>query len=458
MIGPNEKQEPLEQLAEAVRSQPVPPGPDATVQQHLLSTLAEREVSPTVSIWKGVTMRRILSTAALAAMIWGVAALMPLEVGTNSGAYAAMIEQLREIKTLSFTTKIVINGQAGLSVRTHVLNADQVREEIHVQPDTVAEPRLQSVLIHDRKAGKVLTLQEAELKATLTDLGKSAPKSPQVDVIEKFRSMREEDAEPLGTERLNGAETLKYKYNKSDGYYLVWLAPDTQLPVKVVVSESADSDRGGMQLEMTDFLWNPKLDSALFSLTIPEGYQLERATMTMADRERQGQEGLVWMLGYFVRLNDNEFPEHFNVLTFASVMAKMVKPGATPQEQEEYQVQQLAKALDRLEVLEMTAQERKALTKENSRKGAMGGAYLHLLIEFKRWHYQGKGVKLGEADKIVAWWTLQEEFSGESGGGEFGGYGGAELGGYEPTTAHVLYGDLRIEQRPISDLPEPAVE
>ena len=25
------------------------------------------------------------------------------------------------------------------------------------------------------------------------------------------------------------------------------------------------------------------------------------------------------------------------------------------------------------------------------------------------WHYQGKGVKLGEADKIVAWWYPNEE-------------------------------------------------
>ena len=455
MIGPNEKQDPVDLLAEAVRSQPIPPGPVTAVQEELLAKLTERGATPPVSNWKRKTMRRILSTAALAAMIWGAAALMPTDVGTNSGAYAAMIEQLREIKTLSFTTNVAVQGKAGISVRTHVLNPDQVREEVLVQHDAATEPQLQSVLIHDRKVGKVLTLTEAEKKAKLTDLGKSTPQSIQFDVIEKFRGMREEDAEPLGRERVNGVETLKYKYGKPDGYYLVWLAPDTQLPVKVVVSESAGSNQGGMQLVMTDFRWNPQFNSALFNLTIPDGYQLERSTMTLADRERQGQEGLVWMLGYYVRLHDNEFPEQFNVLTFASVMSKVVKPGATPQEQADYETQQLAKALDQPEVLDMTADERQELAKENSRKGAIGGAYLHMLMETQVWHYQGKGVKLGDADSIVAWWHPHEDLFGEF-GGEFGGYGGGEFRGRGPSTAHVLYGDLRIEQRPISELPKPA--
>jgi len=55
------------------------------------------------------------------------------------------------------------------------------------------------------------------------------------------------------------------------------------------------------------------------------------------------------------------------------------------------------------------------------------------------WHYQGKGVKLGEADKIVAWWYPQAEKAEE---------------GTDLETAHVLYGDLRIETMPVAELPK----
>ena len=55
-------------------------------------------------------------------------------------------------------------------------------------------------------------------------------------------------------------------------------------------------------------------------------------------------------------------------------------------------------------------------------------------------HFQGNDIKLGEADKIVAWWYPKEDMADE----------GADL-----DTAHVLYGDLRIETMPVDELPIP---
>jgi len=387
-------------------------------------------------------MRKFASVAAILLVVLGFAAyLSPPNSGRPSSAYAAMIEQMQEIKTMSYTTHIIVAEQSGMAVRTQILNQDQVREEILVKTEEQGESMVTSVLIHDSKQGKVLLLQHTQKTAKIIEMSEQLAGTQQTDLLEKFRKMRPDHAEYLGIEALNGKDMLKYKYRKPDGHYVLWLDPDSQLPVKAVIADVADSSKVNAKLEMTDFVWNPELDESLFSLDIPEGYDLEREKISLSDNLRKAQEGIVTMLGFYVRLNENEFPEEFNVLVFTSVMKKMMKPGATPEEQKAHHAKILAKGLDRPEVLDMSDEQRMALAMEFGKSSAMGGAFLHVLMESKKWHYQGKGIKLGEADKVVAWWYPKKEKAEE---------------GTDLDTAQVLYGDLEIKTMPVDELPKQA--
>ncbi|NOZ38954.1 MAG: DUF2092 domain-containing protein [Planctomycetes bacterium] len=445
MKKPNDQRDPLDRLTEAFANLPVPAGPDDEVKQRLLETLARSSDEPVtitlVPFWRRNAMRKFASVAAVVLVVLGIATyLSPTENGGPSSAYAAMIEQLQEIRSMSYTTRIImLPGQTGMAVRTQVLNQDQIREEILVKTEEQGDPTIFSVLIHDSKLGKVLLLQLTEKTAKIIEMSEQLVGPQQPGFLEKFRKMRPDHAEYLGKEALNGKEVLKYKYKKPDGHYMLWLDPDSQLPVKAVIADVADSKKVNAKFEMTDFVWNPELDESLFSLEIPEGYDLEREEISFSDNMRKAQEGVVTMLGFYVRLNENEFPEEFNVLVFGSVMKKMMPSGATLEELKAHHAQIWAKGLGRPEILGMSDEQREELVREFGKSSAMGGGFLHAMMENGNWHYQGKGIKLGEADKIVAWWYPKKDEAEE----------GTDVG-----TAQVLYGDLRIETVPVSELPE----
>jgi hypothetical protein len=106
----------------------------------------------------------------------------------------------------------------------------------------------------------------------------------QVDPISCFSELSEADAEFVDEEPLNGKSTWIYKLKKwgyfkgldfkREGEFLkVWVDPDTQLPVQILLKAHPTPTSRFMCTElMTDFQWNAQLDPQLFSMEVPEGY------------------------------------------------------------------------------------------------------------------------------------------------------------------------------------------
>jgi hypothetical protein len=65
---------------------------------------------------------------------------------------------------------------------------------------------------------------------------------------------------------------------------------------------------------------------------------------------------------------------------------------------------------------------------------------VHAVAQSHEWHYLGKGATMGQADKIVAWWALNDDSPNGSQANE-------------PKSATVLYGDLHLETKPTTGLP-----
>jgi hypothetical protein len=139
----------------------------------------------------------------------------------------------------------------------------------------------------------------------------------------------------------------------------------------------------------------------------------------------------------YVRLNNDKFPDEFNALTPGSMIKFLDDPSLPEAERKANYRRKLARALDRPDAESMSDDEWKKLGPEIGRIFAQGAVFLQILAQSHDWHYVGKGVKLGEADKIVAWWAPKDQASNKG----------------NENVATVLYGDLHIETKPTDGLP-----
>ena len=430
----------LEMATEAFIALDATPGPPVEVNQQLLRQLLrveeEANTVPFVLREGDSNMRRFSSLAAAVFALIGIGIIYIVVSSTNeNSAYAGMIKEMKNIRTMSYLTRVSMQGKVTGNVKTYVLSDKQIREEMFETVQDVSENTAPNcVLIHDEQKRKALTLFPEEKKAKILDKSQAPFAGNRINLFEKFRTMREEDAVYEGEEEVDGKAALKYSYQKTNGYYLVWLDPHSLLPVRVVITGSKTTVDSTLRIEMTNFVWNPELNESLFRTDVPEGYQLEEEALA-GDLDEQGRQALVRILEFYVRTNDGDFPETFNMFVYTSLMEKMKKDDATASEQKEFRKRFFAKGLGRSEIAAMSDEKFAETAREFAVVSARGAGYLYLLMESNHWNFEGKGVRLGDGEKIVAWWYPKNDPDKSQ------------------SLAHVLYGDLSIKRMAVAELP-----
>ena len=159
----------------------------------------------------------------------------------------------------------------------------------------------------------------------------------------------------------------------------------------------------------TDIVFDAKLDPQLFSLTPPEGFAIvdENPAPKISEVE------LVEWLGVNARVNGEMFTDTVRGLSQEQRVANAEKPWATRSDAER----------------QFTTLQSKHLMDGN---GAVIMQFAEDSTEPKTFRYLGKGVKLGDAERIVCFYKLK----------------GA-------TTYRAIYGDLTIKDVNLKDLPLP---
>jgi outer membrane lipoprotein-sorting protein len=423
----------LARAVDALREWPVPDGPDESSRQRLVDRLTADERAP-LSVKSQPELRRLTMPR-----IFGIAAsvlVVALVIGwlaspdspTAGAAFARMLEQVANARTIVFKNSVEVGeSRQGMHGTTMVLEPDWIRGE-------VVEGENKYIHIQNLKQHKWLTLIPATKKARLVsaDEGSGVPTN---NFIDQLREVRESSAKFLGKEKINGAETLKYHCDHPSGHYLMWIDPQSDLPVKVVMSEAKEGHKAHVTITLTDFQWNTPLDESLFTFDLPAGYELE-------EQRRIGSvldpENFIKTLKAYVRLNNDEFPDEYNALTPGSIVQFLDDPTLPDEQRMTNYRRKLAYAME-LDMEKMSQEDWQKQGTEIGRVFAQGAVFLQVLSQTHQWHYLGKGVKLGEADKIVAWWAPKA--AGEKGGGE------------QSKSATVLFGDLHIENKPVAGLP-----
>jgi len=88
------------------------------------------------------------------------------------------------------------------------------------------------------------------------------------------------EAKPVPEKMIDNRRVLGFVFEEHGGGYhwkrTYWVAPETKLPVRIEISARSDDKRlGPSDWVQTGFVFDEKLDTALFSTTPPADYQVE---------------------------------------------------------------------------------------------------------------------------------------------------------------------------------------
>jgi hypothetical protein len=271
-----------------------------------------------------------------------------------------------------------------------------------------------------------------------------------MNLADSLKTLHEHDGVFSRQEVLDGRLVNIYKVDKPYEMITVWADASTRLPVRVekVLRPCTDKDIRvpEMHLSAEDFVdendpdeavegpmmsvgttfsdpgvltatrtstysditWNAEYDDSLFDLTPPADYSVEKYDHgdSVAD-----EQSLAEALRFWAETSDGRFPENINMLGDSKPnLVRKYRSVGSPAEA-------LEKAMPMMHTV------------------LAGMAFAQNLKVADNWHYAGKHVVLGEADKPLCWWRLKD----------------SEL-------YRVIYGDLTIRDVRPEDVPHLAIE
>ncbi len=285
--GENEPIDRLEQATEALRGAPVADGPPpqavaATVRalQSLNNSPDAVRLSQRRSIMFRVARYGSLTAAALLAALVAGWLLLPGRMGGTS--FAGVIEKVNQAKSVTCVLKQKTANTVE-SVRKLYIREDAIRMEMAGV----------GIFVFDLKQRKAIDLDERSKTVELPSVEAGVPIP---NPLAQLRKLKQQDAERIGEEMLDGRKVEVYrlknvdlfemKFKAKEGENLdikLWVDSRTQLPAKLLVTFPLPPSSGPpalpipLSLEFSDFRWDEKLDPSLFSLEIPKGYTLPKA-------------------------------------------------------------------------------------------------------------------------------------------------------------------------------------
>ena len=260
-----------------------------------------------------------------------------------------------------------------------------------------------NVSIIDLDSKRILNLTEAKKEAAYIDL-KGLPPIPNYLEVLKTTLVRLQDSphfvvEDLGVREIDGREAVGFLAKHPQVEITIWADAKTGLPVRIEQKE-----RQALYI-VKNMQFDAPLDDTLFSMEVPDGYKLQQMELDLnSATEADFVEGLRMMAETF---GDGRFPDSVALADF---------------------LKQLPTIRKKSESLGLSDEEGAALGKKLQ-------LYLVFLQRFKgegKWYYRGKGVKLGDSQAPIFWYRPKDS-----------------------QTYRVIYGDLRVEDVTLENLPEP---
>ena len=348
-----------------------------------------------ISIWRIIMKNPITKLAAAAVVV--VAVLIGLHfIGNPFGSnvtFAQVIQPILDAKTA--VLDIIVGSEEGnVPVIHDMVMASRIRRTMSNVPDVVS--------IIDLEKGKILVLTIPTKDAVYIDL-KGLPSIPNYmdrlrNVITQLQDSPDFSVEELGEQDIAGQKLIGFHAANPKLDVMIWADPRTALPVRIEQME------GQMKVICRNVQFDVPMDESLFSMDAPEGYKLQQTALDlMGATEQDFIEGLRVRAEVF---GDGLFPESVAVEDYIK------------------EAPAIGKKIGELGLSE----------KEQGELGMKLARHLLFIRFFKgegKWHYEGRGVKLGDAEKAIFWYRPKDS-----------------------QTYRVIYGDLSVKDVAPEDLPK----
>jgi len=334
------------------------------------------EIQPSLpsleSPWRILMKSRMFKVAAVAAMI-AIAAIVGTQFIGGTNAYAQVVEELRNARTMVYTLIRQANTGSGETIKVDVA---------YKEPGSMRTTTVDGyIAIVDAASGKMMSIVPqggysiADMKdIKLTNVNDGGPFAN----IEAMKALPSKADEALGAREIDGVSCDGYKVAQGDLTTTVWIETKTGDLVQV---EHRYASAPGMDTIMKHIKLGEPLEDSLFDLTPPAGYK-PLNTLMKSNAALQTEENFIAWLHWWAGANvDETFPPMVLGSEIAKVSMDMVNQGKF-----------------------------KADAWEKMGTGQMYNALIFVvtLPKESNWRYAGNGVKINAPDTPIFWYRPAE--------------------------------------------------
>lgn len=346
------------------------------LKQQVLDAFDDSQSLPDPKLKRiGQTLMKYKMPQLTAAAIAIVVAASTLNFGGTAFAIENVVAKLVKAKSARWESVVDLGALGKRTIKT-----------IIIPGRSRTENQDGSIMIHDWKSGKALSLSPASKTALQLNLGKESKELDSVNVFQIMKdslsaSMKSErlgNAESLGSKSINGRSLTGFRVN-GEGEITIWADPKTEVAVQIEIQMETD----GLAVVMKNYEADFPVDESLFSLDIPDGYQTTEVNLpTVLPSESE----FIRSLKLGCECCDGMFPPALDITSTSKISVdinmhlmksmKLSPTGATGQ-----QIAELARA-------------------------TMGFSFVTVMAVNKESdaHYAGANVKLGEKDRPIFWY------------------------------------------------------
>ena len=341
---------------------------DKKVLNEVLDVFEETKQKQTgasqMNIWRIIMKSRTTKLATAAVIV--IAGIVCVQFLTGTNAYAQIVQEIRNARTVVYTLITQTNQGNGETVKTDVA---------YKEPGLLRMSTVDGyVIILDSTSGKVISIVPTLQMYTIGDvknlLNNIDTKGP-FDSIESMKKLPAKADEHLDPNEIDGIVCGGYRVKQGDLTTTIWLDAKTGDLVQV---EQKYASAPGMNKIIKNIKFDVVLDDSLFSMTPPEGYrpsELKSNAFASAATED--------MFIEFMRL--------WSSLTVDGTFP----PVATPTPKVIMDMGQQGKLKGEWSMPVMI-------------RMTNGMLFVYRLPQSSNWRYMGENVKFGTTDKPIFWY------------------------------------------------------
>lgn len=228
------------------------------------------------------------------------------------------------------------------------------------------------------------------------------------NVVSRVKDNPDADIQDLGEKEINGQKAVGFYVKGFNDGLTIWANKKTSLPIRIEFAE------GKTSTVIKNIEFDVPLEESLVSMEVPAGYTMKDIAIHITE----------------VPAPDNHWSNatEEDLVESLRIWAEIILDGAFPDAiGTDHFLKQAAPLGSKMASLRLPVSEGEQLF----HKFQKGMIFLQKFEFGVKWGYAGKGVKLGDADKIILWYQPQGS-----------------------NTYRAIYGDLRVAEVAEEDLPK----